>query len=76
MGTAPPADVPVALFFDPSEATTVEVQFKASGPSTTVTITQAGFEQLGDAGPPRRERTGNAWATISAVLAEACKASE
>lgn len=63
------------LFFDRSEATTVEVQFKASGSGTAVTITQVGFEQLGDAGPPRRERTGNAWAIISALFVDACKAS-
>lgn len=60
------------LFFDHSEATTVEVEFRPEGEdATTVTITQVGFEQLGEAGPSRRERTGNAWATIADLFAAA-----
>jgi uncharacterized protein YndB with AHSA1/START domain len=62
------------LFFDRSEATTVDVQFKLSdAATTTVTITQTGFERLGEAGPPRRERTGNAWAMIAELFEEACR---
>ena len=60
------------LFFDRSEATTVEVEFRPEGKAaTTVTITQVGFEQLGEAGPSRRQRTGNAWATITECFAAA-----
>lgn len=62
------------LFFDRSEATTVDVQFAPSdAATTTVTITQTGFERLGEAGPPRRERTGNAWAVIAELFEEACR---
>ena len=61
------------LFFDRAEATTVEVRFVPSGEeSTVVTITQTGFEQLGAAGPGRRERTGNAWAAITQLYVAAC----
>ncbi len=62
------------IFFERAEATTVEVRFDAgSASSTTVTITQTGFERLGDAGPARRERTGNAWAAITAPYVAACE---
>lgn len=62
------------LFFDRTEATTVEVRFDPAGETTTtVTITQTGFERLGDAGPIRRERTGNAWAAIGSLYIEACR---
>ena len=61
------------IFFDRAEATTVEVRFDAAASdATTVTITQTGFEALGDAGPARRERTGSAWAAITAPYVEAC----
>lgn len=59
-------------FFDRSEATTVEVEFCPDGAAATrVTITQVGFDRLGDAGPSRRERTGNAWAAIADLFAAA-----
>lgn len=62
------------IFFDRAEATTVEVRFDAIGTdATTVTITQTGFERLGDAGPARRERTGSAWAAITAPFVAACE---
>jgi uncharacterized protein YndB with AHSA1/START domain len=54
------------LFFDPSEATEVEITFTARGPDTAVRLEQRGFARLGEAGPVRRERTGRAWATITA----------
>lgn len=60
------------LFFDPSEATDVEVTFTPTAGGTAVRIAQRGWERLGDAGPPRRERTGAAWAAITALFAEAC----
>jgi uncharacterized protein YndB with AHSA1/START domain len=61
------------IFFDRSEATTVEVRFDAIGTdATTVTITQTGFERLGDAGPARREKTGSAWVAIAAPFVAIC----
>ena len=61
------------LFFDRSDATTVDVRFAAVGETATrVTITQVGFERLGEVGPERRDRTGNAWETLSALFIEAC----
>lgn len=55
------------LFFDRTEATNVEVTFEPAGPSaTTVTLTQTGWDALGDAGPPRRERTIAGWAAVTA----------
>jgi Activator of Hsp90 ATPase homolog 1-like protein len=52
-------------FFDPSEATEVEVTFTPRDRGTAVRLEQRGWEQLGDAGAPRRERTGQAWAAIT-----------
>jgi uncharacterized protein YndB with AHSA1/START domain len=54
------------LFFDPSEATEVEVTFIASDAGTAVRLEQRGWERLGDAGPTRRDRTGQSWAAITA----------
>jgi uncharacterized protein YndB with AHSA1/START domain len=54
------------LFFDPSEATEVEVTFTAHRAGTAVRLEQRGWERLGEAGPPRRDRTGQAWAAITA----------
>ncbi len=59
------------LFFDPSEATEVEVTFSPVEGGTAVRLEQRGWEQLGDAGPPRRERTHKAWTTIAARYAAA-----
>jgi uncharacterized protein YndB with AHSA1/START domain len=58
------------LFFDRSEATEVEVTFRPSGAGTAVRLEQRGFERLGEAGPPRRERTQQAWGAITARYAE------
>jgi uncharacterized protein YndB with AHSA1/START domain len=55
------------LFFDPSEATDVEVTFTPlahSPDGVAVRIAQAGWERLGDAGPPRRSRTYQAWGAL------------
>ena len=60
------------LFFDPSEATEVEVTFSPIGGGTAVRIEQRGFDRLGDAGPPRRERTQIAWSTITRSYMAAC----
>ncbi len=61
------------VFFDRSEATTVEVAFAQVGErETTVTITQTGFEALGAAGIERRQRTVNAWAALTGLYRQAC----
>lgn len=61
------------IFFDPSEATEVEVTFSAAGERTIVRLEQRGFEQLGEAGAARRARTAGAWATLLADYARACE---
>jgi uncharacterized protein YndB with AHSA1/START domain len=60
------------LFFDRGEATEVEVTFAERDGRTVVRIEQTGWERLGDAGPPRRARTGQAWAAIAERLRQAC----
>ncbi len=62
------------LFFDPSEATEVEITFTGGPTVTVVRIEQSGWERLGASGPSRRTRTGHAWAAISTVYAKACEA--
>jgi uncharacterized protein YndB with AHSA1/START domain len=49
------------MFFPREEATQVTVTFHARGDGTLVSIHQDGWNRLGDAGPPRRERTGQVW---------------
>jgi uncharacterized protein YndB with AHSA1/START domain len=60
------------LFFDPSDATEVEVTFTPVGGGTAVRLEQRGWDQLGDAGTRRRERTHNAWQAITPRYARAC----
>ena len=62
------------LFFDPSEATEVEVTFTAREDVTAIRLEQRGWERLGDAAPPRRDRTRQAWATITVRFQDACSA--
>jgi uncharacterized protein YndB with AHSA1/START domain len=62
------------LFFDPSEATEVEVTFTAHDTGTAVRLEQRGWERLGDAASPRRDRTRQAWAAITARFRTACSA--
>lgn len=57
------------LFFDPSEATEVEVVFTARGSGTLVRLEQSGFERLGSAAAPRRLRTAEVWERLSARYA-------
>lgn len=57
------------LFFDPAEATEVELTFAAVGGGTAVRLEQRGWERLGEAGPGRRDRTQQAWSTITAGFA-------
>ena len=59
-------------FFDRSEATEVDITFRAVATGTAVRIEQTGWEQLGDAGPPRRTRTHEAWAVVTEAFASAC----
>jgi uncharacterized protein YndB with AHSA1/START domain len=60
------------LFFEPSQATEVELTFTAVEAGTAVRLEQRGFDRLGEAGPPRRERTGQVWGRLTAVYARAC----
>jgi uncharacterized protein YndB with AHSA1/START domain len=59
------------LFFDPAEATDVEVRFDPTAGGTRVRLVQTGWDRLGGAGPPRRERTGAAWAAVTALFVAA-----
>lgn len=62
------------LFFDPSEATEVEITFSSSGAqSTLVRLEQRGWERLGEAGHTRRARTGQAWGALVMDYARACE---
>jgi uncharacterized protein YndB with AHSA1/START domain len=60
------------LFFDPSEATEVEVTFSPIDGGTAVRLEHRGWDRLGDAGPSRRDRTHRAWSTITANYVRAC----
>jgi uncharacterized protein YndB with AHSA1/START domain len=58
------------LFFDPSEATEIEITFIARDRHTAVHIEQRGWEAVGEAGPGRRERTSEAWRAITVRFIE------
>ncbi|GAY07456.1 SRPBCC domain-containing protein [Pseudonocardia sp. N23] len=62
------------LFFDRDEATEVDVSFVADDAGTRVRLEQTGWDRLGPAGGPRRERTGAAWASITTHFVAACEA--
>ena len=53
------------LFFDPSEATNVEVTFSPHHEETVVRIEQTGWGRLGNAAELRRTNTDKAWRTIA-----------
>ncbi|MBV9817468.1 MAG: SRPBCC domain-containing protein [Solirubrobacterales bacterium] len=59
------------LFFDPREATEIEVTFAARESGTAVRLEQRGWERLGAAGPPRRAKTGEVWGRLAAAYADA-----
>jgi uncharacterized protein YndB with AHSA1/START domain len=59
------------LFFDPAEATEVEITFRSEGDQTVVRLEHRGWELLGEAGAPRRTRTGDVWAELTAAYARA-----
>jgi uncharacterized protein YndB with AHSA1/START domain len=61
-------------FFSPEEATEVEVTFTPREGGTAVRLEQRGFEALGDAGAGRRQRTQQAWSTVTARYGDACGA--
>lgn len=63
------------LFFDPAEATDVDVRFEAAGDVTHVTIEQVGWERLGVEGETRRTNTDRAWSIIVPVYTSAVDAS-
>jgi hypothetical protein len=58
-------------FFDRSEATEVDITFRAVDAGTAVRIEQRGFERLGDAGPPRHARTHQAWSVVTEAFVRA-----
>jgi uncharacterized protein YndB with AHSA1/START domain len=60
------------LFFAPAEATEVELTFTAVPAGTAVRLEQRGWDKLGEAGPPRRRRTGHLWGQLTTVYARAC----
>ncbi len=62
------------LFFDPSEATEVELTFNPVPAGTSVRLEQRGWERLGAAGPVRKQRTGQVWGELTAAYARACAA--
>ena len=59
------------IFFEPSEATEVELTFSPDGERTIVRLGQSGWERLGETGASRRARTGRAWETLTADFASA-----
>jgi len=63
------------LFFDPSEATEIEVTFSQTDSGTAVRLEQRGFERLGGAGEKRRDRTTQAWSMIVPIFIRACRRS-
>jgi uncharacterized protein YndB with AHSA1/START domain len=60
------------LFFDPSEATDVEVTFQPVSGGTAVRLVQSGWDRLGEPGAGRRGRTQVAWTLITARFATGC----
>jgi uncharacterized protein YndB with AHSA1/START domain len=60
------------LFFDPSEATEVEVTFTEHAGRTGIRLQQTGWDELGQAGPPRRAKTEQVWTTVAALYVQAC----
>ena len=52
------------LFFDPADATDIDVTFTPSDIGTEVRIEQRGWERLGAEGPPRRTNTERAWGAV------------
>lgn len=65
------------LFFDPAEATLVDITFTATDAGTLVRIEHGGWDRLGEpTGTERRTNTNRAWAAITPSYIEACGSSE
>jgi uncharacterized protein YndB with AHSA1/START domain len=62
------------LRFDRSDATRVEVTFRAHADGALVRIEHSGWERLGAAGPERRERNARGWAAVTGHFRDACAA--
>jgi len=61
------------LFFDPVEATQVEVTFVETDEGTRVRIEHAGWERLGEpTGTERRANTHRAWGAVTPFFIAAC----
>jgi uncharacterized protein YndB with AHSA1/START domain len=56
-------------FFDRSEATELDITFRAVAAGTAIRLEQRGWERLGDAARPRRTRTEGAWSVVAAAFA-------
>ena len=62
------------LFFDPAEATLVEVTFTENDGGTQVRIEHAGWERLGEpTGTERRTNTNRAWGAVTPLFIEVCR---
>ena len=62
------------LFFDPAEATLVDVTFTETDGRTKVCIEHAGWERLGEpTGSERRTNTNRAWGAVTPFFIEACR---
>jgi uncharacterized protein YndB with AHSA1/START domain len=60
------------LFFDPSDATEVEVTFTERFGRTGIRLEQSGWDRLGQAGAPRRVKTEQTWTALAALYVQAC----
>jgi uncharacterized protein YndB with AHSA1/START domain len=60
------------LFFDPAEATEIEITFAPGDDGTDVRIEQRGWERLSAAGAERRTNTHRAWSAIVPGFVAAC----
>lgn len=61
------------LFFDPAEATLVDVTFAEMHDGTRVRIEHAGWERLGEqTGTERRTNTDRAWGAVTPFYIAAC----
>ena len=56
------------LFFEPQDATEVEVTFTPARDGTSVRLEQRGFERLGEAGAARRAKTETSWQTLAGAF--------
>jgi hypothetical protein len=62
-------------FFDRSEATELDITFRAVAAGTAIRLEQRGWERLGEAATPRRTRTEGAWSVVTAAFASSSSGS-